>query len=81
MRITSVAVILDTSGVTLDVGALKTIPNARVVRAEIAAGERAACVAATLEHECSARDLLSALRRWAAENGWSVTVAPSTGIC
>ena len=66
---------------TLDIGALRTIPNAQIVKAEFAHGERAACVAATLEHECSTRDLLNALRPWAAENGWSVTVAPATRTC
>jgi hypothetical protein len=81
MLTSSIAVILNTSGVTLDIGALKTIPNARVVRAEFARGEQAACVAATLEHECSIRDLLNALRPWAAQNGWSVTVAPTTRPC
>ena len=81
MHTSSIAVILNTGGVTLDIASLKTIPRARVVKAEFAHGERAACVAATLEHECSSRDLLDALRPWAADNGWTVTVAPLTRIC
>jgi hypothetical protein len=74
----SVAVILNTRGTLLSVASLRDIPRARVVRAEVAAGESATCVAATLEHECSLRDLSEALRSWAAGRGWSVTVAPLT---
>jgi len=33
-------------------------------------------VAATVEHDCNVRELLRALRPWAAGRGWSVTVAP-----
>jgi len=79
MLTSSIAVILNTGRVTLDLGALQTLPVARVVRAELARGDRAACVTATLEHECSSRDLLDVLKPWAAGNGWSVTVAPLTG--
>lgn len=78
MHSSSVAVILNTNGAPLDLVALQSLPNARIVRAEFACGESAACVAATLEHECSARDLLEALRSWASGRGWSVTVAPLT---
>ncbi|UCG86318.1 MAG: hypothetical protein JSW71_20840 [Gemmatimonadota bacterium] len=75
----SVAVILNTGGAILDLDAISDLPRARVVRANIARGETAACVAATLEHECSAADLRAALRDWAAVRGWSVTVASLAG--
>ncbi len=81
MRCSSVAVILNTDGVKLDLKALQNLPKARVVRAEFAHGELAACVAATLEHECSLRDLMAELRPWAAGRGWLVTVAPLTRTC
>jgi hypothetical protein len=80
MRSSSIAVILNTGRVTLDLNALHTMPIARVVRAELARGETASCVTATLEHEGSARDLLDVLRPWAVGNGWSITVAPLTRI-
>lgn len=76
MRSSSVAVILNTHGVPLSLSTLSDIPMARVLRAEFAGGETAACVAATLEHECSACDLLDALRPWATDRGWSITLAP-----
>jgi hypothetical protein len=75
----SVAVILNVSGAVLDADALTDLPLARLVRAEFARGERAGCVAATLDHECDSADLAAALRRWAAGRGWSVTVAPLSG--
>jgi hypothetical protein len=75
----SVAVILNVGGSVLDWSALADLPHSRVVRAEFAGGERAACVAATLEHECAPGELVAALRRWAAGRGWSVTVAPLEG--
>ena len=70
------AVILNVGGMTLDWRALGDLPQGRVVRAEFAWGERSACVAATLEHECPAGELVDALKCWAAGRGWSVTVAP-----
>lgn len=75
----SIAVILSAGGARLDLRALGDLPLARVVRAEFAWGDEAACVAATLEHECDARELLQALRPWATGRGWSVTVAPLAG--
>jgi RecG-like helicase len=75
----SVVVILSAGGAQLDLAALHDVPRGRVVRAEFARGERAACVAVTLEHECSARELLGVLRPWASGRGWSVTVAPLVG--
>ncbi len=75
----SIAVILSANGASLDSAALADVPRGKLVRAEFARGERAACVAATLEHECNVRDLLRALRPWAAGRGWSVTVAPLKG--
>ena len=72
----SVAVILSAGGARLDLAALGDLPLARVVRAEFAWAERSACVAATLEHECEAAELLHALKPWATGRGWSVTVAP-----
>jgi hypothetical protein len=75
----SVAVILSAGGAQLDLPALEGLPEARLVRAEIARGESAACVAATLEHECPHGELAGALRRWAAARGWIVTVAPVGG--
>ncbi|MSR05789.1 MAG: hypothetical protein EXR93_01775 [Gemmatimonadetes bacterium] len=60
----------------LDLRALGDLPRARVLRAEFAWGDRSACVAATLEHECESGELLAALRPWASGRGWSVTVAP-----
>jgi hypothetical protein len=76
MSYRSIAVILSAGGAELDLPALGDIPGARLVRAEFARSERAACVAATLEHQCPAGELLRALRPWAAGRGWSVTVAP-----
>ncbi|HWP36127.1 MAG TPA: hypothetical protein VNL18_01110 [Gemmatimonadales bacterium] len=72
----SVAVILSVNGAVLDWDALADLPASRLIRAEFARGERAGCVAATLEHECEPADLTLALRRWASARGWSVTVAP-----
>ncbi|MBE0592023.1 MAG: hypothetical protein IH616_06450 [Gemmatimonadales bacterium] len=73
------AIILSVGGAELHTGALGDLPGARLVRAEFATGERAACVAATVEHECETGELLRLLRPWAAGRGWSVTVAPLTG--
>jgi hypothetical protein len=75
----SVAVILNAGGMVLDLHSLGDLPQGRVVRAEFAWGERAVCVAATLEHECPSGELTDALRQWAAGRGWSVTVAPLNG--
>lgn len=75
----SVAIILSVGGAELHGGALGDLPVVRLVRAEFAAGERAACVAATVEHEGETADLLRLLRPWAAGRGWSVTVAPLPG--
>jgi hypothetical protein len=76
MQRRSVAVILSAGGAELDLPALADLPQGRLVRAEFARSERAACVAATLEHQCPLDELVSALRPWAAGRGWSVTVAP-----
>ena len=73
------AVILSAGGAVLDLQALGDLPGARVIRAEFAWGDRAACVAATLEHDCDSGELLAALRPWASGRGWSVTVAPLRG--
>jgi hypothetical protein len=75
MSNSSIAVILSTGGAILDLEALTDMPRARVVQADLAKGENAACVAATVEHECSERDLREALKVWAAGRGWTVTVA------
>jgi len=75
----SVAVILSVGGAALDRRALEDMPLATVIRAEFAWEEHAACVAATVEHECPAMELARALRPWAAGRGWSVTVAPLQG--
>jgi hypothetical protein len=72
----SIAVILSAGGAMLDAHALQDIPRARVVKAQFALGERAGCVAATLEHDCQAGELLPDIKRWAAGRGWSVTIAP-----
>ena len=72
----SVAVILNAGGAHLDLTVLGEMPVARVISAEIAWGEQAACIAATLEHECDVRELAEHLRSWATGRGWSVTVAP-----
>lgn len=74
----SIAVILSAGGAALDLAALADLPIGTLVRAEFAHGERAACVAATLEHECDASDVLRRLKPWAAGRGWRVTVAPLT---
>ncbi len=78
-RFASVAVILSTGGAQLDLQALRDLPHARVVRVEVARGERASCVAATLEHACSTADLVALLKPWASGRGWSITVAPLVG--
>lgn len=77
----SLAVILSAGGVELDLRALDDLPCARVVRVEFAWGGRAACVAATLEHHVSAAVLLSHLGPWAAQRGWSITIAPLHDPC
>ena len=76
MQHRSIAVILSAGGAQLDLRALEDLPGATVVRAEFARSERAACVAATLEHQCPPRELLTVLKPWAAGRGWLVTVAP-----
>ncbi|MFQ5703942.1 MAG: hypothetical protein ACE5HT_07965 [Gemmatimonadales bacterium] len=73
----SIAVILNAGGAALDLAALRDIPEGRLVKAEFAASERASCVAATVQHECSDRDFVGALRTWAHGRGWSVAVASS----
>lgn len=75
-RTQSIAVILSVGGAHLDLTTLGDVPMGTIVRAELAAGERAACVAATVEHEGDSADLLRCLKPWAAGRGWSVTVAP-----
>ena len=75
----SIAVILSVHGAALDAAALGDLPRGRLVHAEFAWGDRAACVAATLEHECTPAELAVDLRRWAAGRGWSVTIAPLGG--
>ncbi|GBD31133.1 hypothetical protein HRbin33_00081 [bacterium HR33] len=75
----SIAVILGLNGKGPDLPTLVDLPRGRLVRLELACGERAVCLAATLEHECSRAELLAALRGWAEERGWSVTVAPLAG--
>ncbi len=72
----SVAVILSAGGAVLDREALADLPLGRVVRAEFAVGERAACAALTVAHRCSVTDLTVAVREWARARGWSVTIAP-----
>lgn len=72
----SVAVILSAGGSPLDHAALDDLPGGRVVRAEFAWGERAACVAATVDHEAPPAEWLAALGPWARGRGWSVTIAP-----
>ncbi len=75
----SIAVILSLNGEGPDLLALADLPRGRLVRLELARGERAICLAATLEHECSPAELLAALKGWAGRHGWSVTVAPLAG--
>lgn len=75
----SIAVILSVNGRTLDAASLGDLPRGRLVRAEFASGEQAACVAATLEHDCPPEELVAALRHWAADRGWTITVAPLGG--
>lgn len=75
----SIAVLLSAGGATLDRSALTDVPLARVLGAEFAWGERAACATATLEHDCDLVTLLHSLRAWAGARGWSVTVAPLPG--
>lgn len=75
----SIAVILSVRGTALDLDALGDLPTGRLVRAEFAWGDQAACVAATLEHDCTPGELAAHLRRWAAGRGWSVTIAPLRG--
>jgi hypothetical protein len=77
--LTTVAVILNAGGARLDLAALADLPGGEVVRAEIANGERAACVAATIRHRVPRAALRTVLGRWAAGRGWSVTIAPLTG--
>ena len=77
--LTTVAVILSAGGARLDLAALADLPGGEVVRAEIAAGDRAACAAATIRHRVPRAELRAALGRWAAGRGWSVTIAPLHG--
>lgn len=72
----SVAVVLSTDGAVLDAEALGELPLGRVTHAHVVVGERAACAALTLEHDCSVTQLTTALRRWARSRGWSITIAP-----
>ncbi len=75
----SVAVILSVDGSALDSRAVASMPVGQPLRVEFAHGERAACAAVTLEHDCDTEQLGHTLRSWAATRGWSVTVAPLTG--
>ena len=50
-----------------------------IVRAEVVRGERATCVALTLEHGEPADQLRGRLQAWAGPRGWSVTIAPLVG--
>ena len=61
----SIAVILSAGGAEIDLQSLGDLPGAKLIRAEFARSERAACVAATLEHQCPTGELLSALKPWA----------------
>ena len=74
----SIAVILSAGGAQLDLTTIADMPCCRVVRAEVATSARAACVTATVEHDCETRELLRLLRPWAGGRGWAVTVAPLT---
>jgi len=78
-RRTSLAVILSAGGAALDLEAMAAVPLGRVVRIQMARGDRAACVAATVEHDCPHAELASAFRTWAGGRGWSVTIAPLPG--
>ncbi len=69
---------MSAGGAHLDIGTVRDIPVGTIVRAQIAVGDSAACVAATVVHECETIELARALRPWAGARGWSVTVAPLT---
>lgn len=73
------AVILSAGGSPLDHAALDELPGGRVVQAEFAWGERATCVAVTVEHEAEPGAWLATLGPWARGRGWAVTIAPLTG--
>ncbi len=75
----SIAVILSLKGEGPNLSALADLTRGRLVRLELARGEQAVCLAATLEHECSRAELLAELKGWARRLGWSVTVAPLAG--
>lgn len=76
----SVAIVLDTRGSgALGLSALTALPDLRVVRAEVVRGERATCLALTLEHEEAPGALRRRLGAWAGPQGWSVTIAPVAG--
>jgi hypothetical protein len=78
-ELTTVAVILSAGGARLDLAALNDLPGGNVIKAEIAAGDVAACAAATIRHQVPRAELRAALGRWAAGRGWSVTIAPLHG--
>lgn len=75
----SVAVILCAGGDPPDLGVLGDFPLAGVVRAEVARGLGASCLAVTIRHDGEPGALLAALRPWAADRGWSVAIAPLPG--
>ncbi len=79
MTVRSVAVLLSSGGTPLNAEALTGLPKGRVLKTNVTRGDHATCVAVTLEHECSVGELRVALRPWAAERGWLLTVAPSLG--
>lgn len=71
----SLVVILSRGGARLDPAALADLPGVRVVHAEFAVAERAACAALTLEHGADVTAVTPALRAWAAARGWTITIA------
>jgi hypothetical protein len=75
----SLAVFLSTGGAPLDAAALGTLPGGRIVRMEFAWGGRTSCAAATVEHDGPGKELLAAVKPWAAARGWSVAIAPAPG--
>ena len=74
--VASLAIILRTDGHPLDLRALHDMPDAEIVRAELAEGERVACVTATVRHFSARSEFRTRVSAWARARGWQITVAP-----
>lgn len=72
----AIAIVVSAGGSLLDEAALREVPLARVIAADIASTGASGCAAVLVGHACSPATLQAACHRWGASRGWRVTVAP-----